>query len=251
MTKVIWGAIPDRMYEIGVDRGLLAVEGEAIVPWTGLIAITENSTGSDITPIYQNGVRIYNYSLVRSFAATIEAFTYPDEFELALDEDLHPNFHISYRTEIAEVGYKLHLVYKCFVPPASVTYSTISSSLDPTIFSWMIATSPDLEDDGVATSAHFIIDSTEANPDALAQIEDILYGTATTEPRFPTPFEIRYILGGFAPLEIIPAPDTGLADIVTDGRADLAGNMGIGLYKRPPGSRLNDRALGPGLNRLE
>lgn len=250
MARIVWDAFLDRMYEIGVSRGLLHLN-EELFPWNGLVSVTESSENSDILPIYQDGTRIANDTLLRDFAATVSAFTYPDEFEPFLDQNDPGMFDISYRTEIGEVGYKLHLVYNCSTQPSDRAHNSLAGSVDPLLFSWDINAVSKREHDGVATTAHFIVDSTKADPEALSDIEDILYGTEETEPRFITPFELRYLLGGMNPLEIVPDVETGLAGIIPAGRKDLAGSIGIGLYKRPPGSRLSDRALGPGLNRLE
>lgn len=253
MTRLSWDSfVEERMYEIGVDRAIVAPTEDTPISWSGIISVEERSDLSEIFPVYQNGVRIHNYTYAMSFEASVTAFTYPEELDDILDEMPQPAFSMSYRTDISEKGYKLHLLYNCNAFPSGVDYETMSASPDPVIFGWDFISRPRLDYDGLATGSHFIIDSTFADPDALSQIEDILYGTDSNDPRFITPFEVRFLLGGMPPQEIVPDYETGLSEIIeTITHKDLVGNRGIGLYRKTYESRLVNRDLPPGFFRLE
>lgn len=251
MARIRWRDDSNKIYEDGVSRGLLAPHGSTPVPWDGLISIEDTSTNQDLEPIYQSGVRVHNYALFREFEASVTAYTYPDELESILEQEFPPTFDLSYRTEQHPVGYKLHIVYNCSIVRSGVERETISLEYDPVNFNWIFTAYPKRDHDGVATASHFVIDSSRANPEGLLEIETILYGSTDEDPRVPTPFEIRYILGGMNPFEIVPDPEGGLSDLIPSGKRDLAGNVGIGLYRRVRGSRLNEREHGPGLNRLD
>lgn len=253
MARLSWDSfVENRLYEIGIEKAVLAVGNDIPVSWSGLTSVEETSEDAEIIPVYQNGVRVHNFTYSMSYSASIEAFTYPDEFEYVLTEHPQPIFSMAYRTDVGSKHYKLHLVYNCSVYPDSEKYRTLTDSPDSVIFGWDLFSRPRLEYDGMDTGSHLIIDSSEANADALSQIEDILYGTETADPRFITPFEVRYLLGGLPPQEIVPHYETGLSNIIsTVSYKDLLGNRGIGLYRRAPGSRLRNRDLPPGFFRLE
>ena len=206
--RLNWGVIGERYFETGVDRGVLYVDGMG-VPWNGLVSVSESPTGGDAVPAYVDGVKYLNNKLSEEFEATIEAYTYPDEFAvcdgtasvsngLFATQQKRKSFGLCYRTRVGndvdgvDHAYKLHLVYDAKVSPASRASSTISQALAPDNFSWAITTTPRALRDHRPT-AHFMIDSRETPPAVLAQIEDILYGTDDTDPRLPVVPELVYI----------------------------------------------------------
>lgn len=215
MARITWGSESQRTYEAGLDRGLLQVEDEPLVPWIGLTAVSENPTGSDIKPVYQDGFRRHNHLGVKEFEASITAFGYPEEFGqcdglardsaipgLYIDQQPPKTFNLSYRTGVGDASslginhYKIHLVYNCTVVPASKSYETLSDSPEVSTYSWDIATVPSFDLVGVLPSAHFVVESRTANPTKFKALEDILYGTETVDASFPSPLEVKTILGG-------------------------------------------------------
>lgn len=215
MARIVWNAADQRAFEMGLDRGILHVEGKSVIPWNGLVSVTENPKGAEVKAVYQDSFRIHNHSGVKEFEATIEAFNYPDEFGLCeglapdsaavgliIDQQPPRTFDLAYRTGIGTgllgepTAYKLHLVYSGSVAPSSKAYRTRSNSTDLVTHSWAVATVPRWDLVGVLPSAHFVIDSTKADPAALKSIEDILYGTSTKAPRFIEPLEVKNILSG-------------------------------------------------------
>ena len=252
MSRVRWDNYLDRSYEIGISRVLMHFDEYTMVPWNGVVSITEAPSTADTPPIYQDGFRVYNGKALATYSASIEAFTYPDRLDAIFDQ-VRPNwFDFSYRTETAGLGYKLHLVYNCVISETDKSYSTLSNTIDVEPFSWNVHATPNRDHDGVPSTAHLIIDSSKVSDEDLRKIEDILYGTYLTEPRFPTPFEIRYILGGYHPFEIVHTPETGLSPLIdSETYSDLAGNKAIGLYRKTPETRLHNRDLPPGFNRLD
>lgn len=215
MARMIWDAPGDRIYEGGLDRGVLHVHGHDVVAWPGLTAVNETPKGGDIRAIYQDGFRVHNYTAIREFEAGLDAISYPDEFAscdgvgvdsaapgLYVDQQAPTMFDFAYRTGVGSalsnglVNYKLHLVYNCLVSPSTKNYKTRSDSTDISTHSWTVVTVPRRDILTKAPSAHFIIDSTKAEASMLKEIEDILYGTASTKPRFLDPLEVRTILSG-------------------------------------------------------
>lgn len=208
MTRLAWGAVGERTYEGGVDRGVLYVDGLDGVPWNGLVSINEAPSGGEATPHYLDGVNYHNRVSVEEFRATIEAFTYPEEFMecdgtsrisrgLFAAHQPRKTFGLTYRTLIGndiegfDYGYKIHFVYNCVVTPSSRANKTLSNNPEISNFSWSVVSKPPALNWDTST-AHFIIDSREVTPDFLAYIENTLYGTASNAPRLPSPHELIY-----------------------------------------------------------
>lgn len=213
MTRVDWGAVGERFYEAGVDRGVLYVGDSAGVPWVGLVSVTESPTNSKSKANYLDGVKYLNRVSSGEFAGTIEAYTYPDEFAkcdgtaplgnglFATHQRRYP-FGFSYRTLIGndteglEHGYKIHLVYDATAEPSPHANQTLSDSDDAFNFSWNFTTRPPVVG-GIRPTAHFVVDSRETPPALLGRIEDILYGTAQTDPRLPSAGEMLFLFASF------------------------------------------------------
>lgn len=207
--RLAWNVVGERVFEAGVDQGVLYVDGADGVPWNGLVAVTESPSGGEVTPYYVDGVKYLNHSASEEFEATIEAYTYPDEFAvcdgtlsvangLFALQQRRKSFGLSYRTKIGndvdgiDHGYKIHLVYNVTAAPSERPNNTIGDSLSPDNFSWKVVTKPPTMT-GYKQTAHFVIDSRETPSDLMNQITDILYGSSTTAARLPSVSELLYI----------------------------------------------------------
>lgn len=206
MARILWGEVGQRFYEAGVDRGVLYVADLPGVPWNGLISVSETPSGGEQEPYYLDGVKYLETSAPEEFNATIEAFTYPPEFEqcdgseevfngLSLRQRPRKPFGLSYRTKIGndvdglEHGYKLHLVYNALAAPTNRGNSSISDTIEPDILSWSISARP-IHVPGYQPTAHFVVDSRRTDPLVLADLENILYGSDMVTAHLPTQEEL-------------------------------------------------------------
>ena len=219
MSKLVWDKIGERFYETGVKKGVLYPQGPGGtypkgVAWNGLISVTESPSGAEPTPIYADNIKYLNLMSAEEFGATIEAYTYPDEFaqcdgsaEVAtgvmIGQQSRKPFGLSYVTTLGndvdgnDYGYKLHIIYGALAAPSEKGYSTINDSPEAITFSWEITTTP-VEVTGYKPTACVTIDSTKVDPAKLAALEEILYGKDPTtsdgddgvDPRLPLPDEI-------------------------------------------------------------
>lgn len=216
MSKLVWDKSGERLYETGVDRGVLypqTIEGTYPkgVAWNGLTAVTESPTGAEATALYADNIKYLNLLSTEEFGATIEAYTYPDEFAacngegqiatgVTIGQQARKAFGLSYRTKIGndiesnEHGYKLHLIYGGLAAPSEKAYATINDSPEAITFSWEVSTTP-VEVEGFKPTASLTIDSTKVSEEKMKAIEDILYGTEEAEARLPLPNEIVEIIG--------------------------------------------------------
>lgn len=223
MPRLTWSAIGEHFYEIGIDRGVLYIDNKPGVVWNGLISVSEASSGGESKSFYIDGIKFLNLSSSEDFNATIEAYTYPREFEpcqgnvssyrgLYATNQKRKTFGLSYRTKIGndidgfDHGYKIHLIYNALAEPAQRQYSSINASTDPSTFSWNISTLPPSILDYKPT-AHFVIDSRYAEPLALSAIEDVLYGTNIEEARLPTTEELFSIFNANSDFEVVDHGD--------------------------------------------
>lgn len=214
MSKLVWDAIGERYYETGVKKGVLYVmEGTTYgkgVAWNGLTAVTESPSGAEATPLYADDTKYLNLMSNEEFGGTIEAYTYPDEFKacngeaelatgVSIGQQTRKTFGFCYRTilgndtEENDHGYKLHLVYGAKAAVSEKAYSTINESPEPITFSWEFTTTP-VEVDGFKPTAIVTIDSTKADPDKLAALEAMLYGSEEAEPSLPLPSEVATMM---------------------------------------------------------
>ena len=215
MAKLVWDKTGERLYETGVDRGVLYVQSNGTYPngvaWNGLTAVTESPSGAEATPLYADNIKYLNLMSAEEFGCTIEAYTYPEEFaecdgsaELAvgvtIGQQARKTFGLSYRTKIGndatgdKFGYKLHLIYGGMASPSEKAYASINDSPEAITFSWEVSTTP-VSVDGHSPTACITIDSTKVEPTKLAALEEILYGkdgdgASGAEPRLPLPSEI-------------------------------------------------------------
>ena len=211
MAKLTWDNTGERIFETGVKQGVLypiQSDGKYTkgVAWNGLTAVTESPSGAEATALYADDIKYLNLLSNEEFGATIEAYTYPDEFaecdgsaELAtgvmIGQQKRKTFGLCYRTTIGndvegnDYGYKLHLVYGCLAAPSEKGYSTINDNPDAITFSWEVSTTP-VNVEGFKPTSQITIDSTKADPTKLAALEAILYGSAETEAKLPLPDEV-------------------------------------------------------------
>lgn len=217
MAKLVWDKTGDRLYETGVKNGVLYIPTAGVyskgVAWNGLTAVTESPSGAEATALYADDTKYLSLMSAEEFGATIEAYTYPDEFaacdgsaELAdgvmIGQQKRSTFGLCYKTTIGndtegnDHGYKLHIIYGALAKPSERAYATINDSPEAITFSWEITTTP-VNVTGAKPTASLVIDSTKADPSKLAALEDILYGKdgdSATEPRLPLPDEIKTLM---------------------------------------------------------
>jgi len=212
MTRINWDVRGERYFEIGVDRGVLYPSSGPGVPWSGLLSVNETPTGAEERPYYIDGIKYLNLRSAEEFAATIESLGSPPEFNpcdgvvsihtgLFATQQPRTSFGFSYRVLLGNdlagpgYGYRIHLIYNALAAPATRNNATIGATIDPARFSWTISTlAPPVT--GYKRTAHFVIDSKLTDPAVLSELEDLLYGTVSTDPTLPTPDELIAI---FAP----------------------------------------------------
>jgi len=251
MSKLVWDKTGERFYETGVNQGVLYLRGEDGtysngVAWNGLISVTESPSGAEPTPIYADNIKYLNLLSAEEFGATIEAYTYPDEFaqcdgsaEIAtgvmIGQQNRKVFGLSYKTALGndvdgtDYGYKLHLIYGALAAPSEKGYSTINDSPEAITFSWEITTTP-VSVTGFKPTASITIDSTKVDSTKLEALEDILYGTANADPYLPLPDEIATLFAADAPsaLALVEiAPDDEDSDVAVDSNIVLTFNNKI------------------------
>ena len=218
MAKLIWDASGERFYETGVKMGVLYVqEGGAYpkgVAWNGLTAVTESPSGAEPTPLYADDIKYLNLMSTEEFGATIEAYTYPDEFMVCdgsaaltagvyIGQQPRKAFGMCYRTVLGndvdnnDYGYKLHLIYGALAAPSEKAYSSINDNPEAITFSWEVTTTP-VNVAGHEPTASMTIDSTKVDDSKLKALEAVLYGSESEEARLPLPDEILTIMGGAA-----------------------------------------------------
>lgn len=196
-----WDNSGEKFYETGVDRGVLYPSSGIGVPWNGLISVKEAPSESDVSTNYVDGRKYRTRHTPGAFAATVEAITFPDEFE-----EQKP-FGLTYRTKIGtditglDHGYKLHLVYNALAAPVSKDYSTLNSSPEALPFQWDISTTP-IRIAGAQPSAHLIVDTTKAYSWTVEAFEALLYGTEEHAPVLPSPESVLELFDANAIVKI-------------------------------------------------
>ena len=199
MATITWDDTGKRFYETGVDQGVLYVRDSngaypLGVPWNGLINVTESSEGAEPNAQYADNMKYVNIQSTEEFKATIEAFTYPEEFAdcdgsaqpkpgAFIGQQVRKTFGLVYRTKIGndltpEAGYKLHLVWGAVAAPSEKAYATINDSPEPTTFSWEITTTP-VNVTGYLSTSTMTLDSIKLGSAKMAAIEAKLFGDAT------------------------------------------------------------------------
>ena len=215
MAKLVFNGVGDRLFETGVKKGVLYVMGdegqyENGVVWNGLTAVTEKPTGAETTNLYADDVKYVVIYGAEEFEATIEAYTYPEEFEqcdgsavlttgVNVGQQTRKTFAFCYTTSLGndtqgqDFGYKIHIIYGCKAKPSEKSYSTINDSPEAVTFSWDVSTVP-VPVEGMNPTATMVIDSTRVEPNKLQLLEEVLYGTEVEEARLPLPDEVKTLL---------------------------------------------------------
>ena len=214
-SPLVWDQTGEKFYETGVKNGVLYVQHTdgtypKGVAWNGLTAVTESPSGAEKTPLYADDTKYLNLMSAEEFGATIEAYTYPDEFaqcdgsaEIAegvtIGQQARKTFGMAYKTTLGndvsnnDYGYKLHIIYGAWASPSEKGYSTINDSPEAITFSWEVTTTP-VNVTGKKPTASLVIDSTKANPEKLTALEKILFGSAEAAARLPLPDEIATLM---------------------------------------------------------
>ena len=229
MSRLTWDNTGERYYETGVKQGVLyPIQSDGKyslgVAWNGLTAVTESPSGAEATALYADDIKYLNLISTEEFGATIEAYTYPDEFAecdgsasladgIMLGQQKRKTFGLCYKTTVGndvdgnDYGYKLHLIYGCLASPSEKAYATINDSPEAITFSWEVSTTP-VNVAGFKPTSQITIDSTkiaEGKKAKLTELEDILYGkngtgnngeTGATVARLPLPDEIKKLFEG-------------------------------------------------------
>lgn len=211
MSKLVWDQAGQKLYENGVDHGVLFPQNadgtyQNGVAWNGLTAVNQSPSGGDANPLYADNIKYLDLRSAEDFGATVEAYTYPEEFaacdgsaEIApgvmAGQQARKAFGFSYRTLIGNDtegdshGYKIHIIYNATVSPSEKSYGTVNDSPDAINFSWEMTTTP-IAVTGFKPTSHIEIDSTKVDSTKLAALEDLLYGTENAEPTLPLPNQL-------------------------------------------------------------
>jgi hypothetical protein len=246
MAQLIWDAAGTRKYETGVEKGVLYIpdvngvyaDG---VAWNGLVSVSEAPSGAEASAQYADNQKYLNLISAEEFGATIEAFTYPDEFAqfdgldtsvagVAVGQQSRGSFGLSYQTKVGndvdgdDHGYKIHLVYGCTASPSEKAYTTINDSPEAITFSWEIMTVP-VAVTGKKATALITVDSTVVNPTDLTTLTNLLYGVGGN-PTLPTP---DAVLGIFGTAALVMVPNPGFNP--TNGQITLTATTGV-RYRR-------------------
>lgn len=217
MTALVWDQVGERLYETGVDHGVLYIpdaNGDYVdgFAWNGLTTVTESPSGAEATAQYADNIKYLNLISAEEFGATIEAFTYPDEFAqcdgtevpepgVMVGQQGRRIFGLAYRTQLGndidgtDHGYKLHLIYGAQAAPSEKAYATINDSPEAITFSWEVTTTP-VPVTGLKPTALIVVDSTVVDPDALALLEAELFGDVGNDARLPGPDEVIGLFAG-------------------------------------------------------
>lgn len=215
MAKIKWDETGEKIYETGVKNGVLYLPNETGVyakgvAWNGLTAVTESPSGAESTPLYADDIKYVELFSAEEFGATLECYTYPDEFAecdgsaevtpgVIIGQQNRKTFGLCYRTTLGndvkgnEYGYKLHLIYGAKAAPSEKSYSTINDSPEAITFSYEITTTP-VNVTGYKPTASLTINSTKVDPTKLQQLEALLYGGESAEAKLPLPDEVINLL---------------------------------------------------------
>ena len=215
MAKLVWDEVGSRFFETGVKNGVLFVQNDEGgynngVVWNGLTAVTESPSGAEETPLYADDIKYVVFYSNEEFKATVEAYTYPEEFEqcdgsaslgkgVTVGQQARRSFGLVYKTAVGndiqgqDLGYKIHIIYGCKAAPSEKAFATVNDSPEAVTFSWEISTVP-VNVEGLKPTATVVIDSTKCDAEHLAAIEAKLFGTESEESTLLLPDEIKALL---------------------------------------------------------
>ena len=261
MVRVTWDVLGSKTYHTGVDRGLLFINRDRAVPWNGLTNVTIAPSNPTSESYYIDGEKFNSYRSREELSATVSAFTYPDEFDWFQGhrrnngvgyyaQPRNERFHLSWRTFVGgdknTSRYKIHILYNCTASVSPRSYQTITNTPNIESFQWEIECIPE----NVATlkrTAYVVLDSKFVSKTAMVDLEDILYGTPTQNPKLPSGILIDALATGKAPLDITKKID-GMNPVVLDASGGLTGSKNVGLYNIANNSDLITSSTG--LHRL-
>ena len=214
MAKLVWDQTGERLYETGVKNCVLYVQNNGQYPegtaWNGITNISESPSGGEPSPLYADDIKYLNLMSTEELGGSIEAYTYPEEFAQCDGSDVladgvyigqqpRKSFGLAYKTTLGndvlnnEYGYKLHLIYGCLATPSEKAYATINDSPEAITMSWEFSTTP-VNVTGKKPTASITIDSTKVDQTKLAALEEILFGSDSTEARLPLPDEVAQLM---------------------------------------------------------
>lgn len=219
MSKLVWDADSQRLYETGTSKGVHYMRDEdgsykSGVAWNGLTGVTESPSGAEPTDLWADNMKYLTMRSAEDLGATVTAYTYPDQFAecdgsakvadgMTIGQQTRKSFGLCYQTVVGndiggnDYGYKIHCLYGCTASPSERNYQTINDSPEAIEFSWELTTTP-VAVEGYKPTSIVTIDSTQFKTEEqkarLKALEDILYGTESEEPRMPLPDEIKTIL---------------------------------------------------------
>ena len=218
-SRIVWDKTGEKIYETGVDHGVLyPIQSDGTfnngVAWNGLSNVSQSPSGAEATAIWADNIKYLNLISAEEFGATVEAYTYPDEFAecdgskavaagVYAGQQTRKKFGLCYRTRLGndvdgtDHGYKLHLVYNCLAAPSEKAYQTINDSPEAISFSWTVSTEPVTitKVANIKPTATLEIDSTKVDATKLASLENILYGSTEAAARLPFPDEVIELVG--------------------------------------------------------
>ena len=215
MAKLVWDEVGSRFFETGVKNGVLFVQNDEGgynkgVVWNGLTAVTESPSGAEETPLYADDIKYVVFYSNEEFGATVEAYTYPEEFEqcdgsaslgkgISVGQQARRSFALVYKTAVGndiqgqDFGYKIHIIYGCKAAPSEKAFATVNDSPEAVTFSWEISTVP-VNVEGLKPTATVVIDSTKCDKEHLAAIEAKLFGSEDSESTLLLPDEIKALM---------------------------------------------------------
>lgn len=250
MAKLLWDQDGQKLFETGVSNGVLYVKSGVSygtgVAWNGLTAVTESPSGAEANPLYADNIKYLNLISAEEFGATVEAYTYPDEFgacdgsaELTpgviIGQQGRKPFGLSYKTLLGNdsdgtsYGYKLHIIYGALAAPSEKAYATVNDSPEAITFSWELTTTP-VSVNGHKPTASITIDSTKVDAEKLKALENVLYGTESSAPRLPMPDEVASIFSNPAPSPLAlskSVPDENASGVAVASNITLTFNNAI------------------------
>lgn len=228
--ELVWDQVGNREYETGVSKcALYPQESNGSYPkgvaWNGITTVTESPSGAEPTALYADNIKYLNILSTEEFAATIEAYTYPDEFAkcdgsaellegVSIGQQKRQAFGLCYKTQLGndvdgnDHGYKLHIIYGALAAPSEKGYGTVNDSPEAITFSWELSTTP-VNVSGMKPTATVLIDSTKVAPAKLAALEKVLYGSENADARLPLPDEIKTIMDAVTVEQTPSGSDSG------------------------------------------
>lgn len=212
MPKLAWDTIDTRLYEAGIDRGVIRSKSGLIFAWSGLVAVNEKDEEGVVTNVFFDGKKVISYKSRGVYEATITGYQLPSQFdtqhrilgravrEIQGVDEVRPGFYLtsqtkrefdfSYRSMIPGEGYKIHFVWNATIQEESSGATTLDDGSSIETFTWTVTTTPMSETQGPLASSHFVVDGRKISPILLSNFEDYFYGKPAYFPHFPSQIEL-------------------------------------------------------------